>query len=223
MGFDLKFAFLLTTWPEFLLGAFGTIQLTAITFLIALPSATALAVIKMTTPGWVRWGINIYVELIRNTPILVQLFFIFFGLPALGIRLSPNTTAVIGLSLYSTAYLVEVIRSGLLSVPKGQIEAARALGLGPIDVFRDVIFVPALRVVFPAITSQFVMILLTTSVASAISANELTHTTNFIQSVTFLSFEAYIVSAALYFLSGSIFLGLFAIVNRMIFSYPMAK
>lgn len=219
----LDFSFLAQYWPALLQGAIATIVLTSMTVSIALPAASILAVIKLSAPDWLRTLIDLYVEVIRNTPILVQLFLIFFGLPTLGIRVSPNVAALVGLSVYGTAYLLEVIRSGLLSVPRGQTEAARALGLNGFDVFRYVIFIPAFRTIYPALTSQFIMLLLTSSVVTAISAGELTHEAHLIQSITFKSFEVYTVVAVIYFVMGMGFIGLFRFIHGLIFSYPLAK
>lgn len=219
----LDFSPIFAQWTELLHGALQTIVLTASTIAIAFPAALLLASVKTLGTKSVRAVIDVYVEVIRNTPILAQLFFIYFGLPVLGIRLRPDTTALIGLSIYGTAYLVETVRSGIDSVPRGQIEAARALGLSTLDVFRYVVFQPALRAVYPAVTSQFIMLLLISSVVTAISANELTHTAQLLQSTYFRSFEVYIVVAAMYLTMSIFFSALFKTLEKRLFGYPMAR
>jgi polar amino acid transport system permease protein len=140
------------------------------------------------------------VEIIRNTPLLVQLFIIYFSLPGLGIRLEAEEAAVLGLSLNLGGYATEILRAGLDAIPKGQIEAGRALGLTRLQIFRLIMLFPALRIVYPALASQFVILLLGSSIVSAISAPELTGVTNTLQSTTFRAFEFYFVATGLYLL-----------------------
>lgn len=139
-----------------------------------------------------------YVEIIRNTPLIVQLFLIFFGLPSLGVKLDVLTASVIALTVNLGAYTAEIVRAGLESVPKSQIEAGISLGLNGRQVFRHVILLPALKNVYPSLTSQFVLTMLATSVVSQISAAELFHAGSIIQSRTFRDFEVYTVIAVLY-------------------------
>lgn len=142
--------------------------------------------------------VSAYVELVRNTPFLVQLFFFFFAVPTLGFRVSPQTAALTALVVNGGAYLTEIIRAGLNSVPRGQIEAGRALGLKPTDIFFFVVLRPAIRAVYPAVTSEFVILLLNTSICSVIATRELTSVGNTIDAQTFRSFEVYIVLLAIY-------------------------
>ena len=121
-----------------------------------------------------RWIVVAFVELIRNTPFLVQIYFIFFALPLVGIRLNPTPTAIIALGINGGAYAIEIIRGGVQSIHKGQIEAGLALGLHKLQVFRLIVFKPAMRAIYPSLASQFMLLTLTTSIASAISAYELT-------------------------------------------------
>ena len=139
-----------------------------------------------------------YVEVIRNTPLIVQLFLIFFGLPSLGVKLDVMTASVIALTVNLGAYTAEIVRAGLESVPKSQIEAGISLGLTGRQVFRHVVLLPALKNVYPSLTSQFVLTMLATSVVSQISAAELFHAGSIIQSRTFRDFEVYTVLAVLY-------------------------
>jgi len=140
-----------------------------------------------------------YVEAIRNTPFLVQLFFIFFGLPALGVKLDEWTAAIIAMVVNLGAYSTEIIRSGIQAVPRGQIEAAASLAMTRRQVFFHVVLRPALQKVWPALTSQIVIVMLGSSVCSQISAEELTFAANFIQSRNFRAFETYITVAIMYF------------------------
>jgi His/Glu/Gln/Arg/opine family amino acid ABC transporter permease subunit len=142
----------------------------------------------------------VYVEAIRNTPFLVQLFFIFFGLPAMGIKLDDWIAASLTMVVNLGAYCTEIIRAGVQTTPRGQIEAAQALALTRAQIFRHVVMRPALARVWPAIASQVVIVMLGSSVCSQIGAEELTFAANFIQSRNFRAFETYFVVAAIYLL-----------------------
>lgn len=140
----------------------------------------------------------IYVEAIRNTPFLVQLFFIFFGLPALGIKLDDWQAASLTMVINLGAYCTEIIRAGVQTTPAGQLEAASALAMTRAQIFLHVVLRPALQRVWPAIASQVVIVMLGSSVCSQIGAEELTFAANFIQGRNFRAFETYFVVAALY-------------------------
>ncbi|MDR3410216.1 MAG: amino acid ABC transporter permease [Formivibrio sp.] len=140
-----------------------------------------------------------YVELFRNTPFLVQLFLIFFGLPSLGIRMSEGQAAILAITLNVGAYSTEIVRSGLQATPKGQIEAAQSLAFTRWQLFFYVMLRPALRKVWPALSSQIVITMLGSAVCSQISAEELTFVANFIQSRNFRAFETYFLTTAIYF------------------------
>jgi polar amino acid transport system permease protein len=140
-----------------------------------------------------------YVEAIRNTPFLVQLFFIFFGLPALGIRLGEWTAAVLAMVVNLGAYSTEIIRAGILATPRGQLEAAASLAMSRFQTFRHVVLRPALLKVWPALVSQIIIVMLGSAVCSQIAAEELTFAANFIQSRNFRAFETYFVTTAIYF------------------------
>lgn len=142
----------------------------------------------------------VYVELIRNTPFLVQLFFIFFGLPAIGVQMNEWQAAILAVIINLGAYSTEIIRAGIEATPKGQIEAAQSLALNRLQTFRHVVLPPALLKVWPALCSQVVIVMLGTSVCSQIAAEELTFAANFIQSRNFRAFETYFIVTAIYFL-----------------------
>jgi len=181
-------------------GAWLTLRLSGGAFVIGLWLAGMLAYARETAPSAVRIAIGAYTELMRNTPLLVQLFVLYFSLPSLGIRLDADAVALIGLTLNFAAYGGEILRGGMLSIPPGQIEAARALGLSRWHTFRHVVLLPALRVAYPALASQFVLMMLGSSVVSAISATDLTAITNTLQSTTFRSFEFYFTTTGIYLL-----------------------
>ncbi|MBL8482456.1 MAG: amino acid ABC transporter permease [Rhodocyclaceae bacterium] len=142
----------------------------------------------------------VYVEFIRNTPFLVQLFFIFFGLPSLGIQLDEWQAAIIAVVINLGAYTTEIVRAGVEATPRGQIEAAQSLAMTRPQIFRHIVLPPALAKVWPAVCSQVVIVMLGTSVCSQIAAEELTFAANFIQSRNFRAFETYFAVTAIYFL-----------------------
>jgi polar amino acid transport system permease protein len=201
--------------PELLQGTAVTLRLSLLAMVFGLIAGPLGAIARISGPRSVRWGVQAYVELIRNTPFLVQLFIIYLGLPRLGIRLSPDVAALAALAINLGAYAIEIMRAGIEAVPRGQTEAATALGLRPWQIYRLVILVPALRNVYPALTGQFVLLMLGTSVVSAIAANELTATANDLQSRTFRAFEVYFVVAGLYLALTLVLRTLFALGDRL--------
>jgi polar amino acid transport system permease protein len=143
---------------------------------------------------------GVYVELVRNTPFIVQLFFVFFGLPVAGVRLSPEVASIIAMVVNLGAYATEIIRAGIDATPRGQIEAALSLALTRAQVFTRVVLPPALRKVWPALVSQIVIVMLGSAVCGQISTEELSYAANLIQSRNFRAFEAFMVATAIYLL-----------------------
>ncbi|MCB1911739.1 MAG: amino acid ABC transporter permease [Rhodocyclaceae bacterium] len=141
-----------------------------------------------------------YVEVIRNTPFLVQLFFIFFGLPSLGVKMGEWEAAVLAMVINLGAYSTEIIRAGIIATPRGQLEAAASLAMSRAETFRHVVLRPALQKVWPALTSQVIIVMLGSAVCSQIATEELTFAANFIQSRSFRAFETYFVTTGIYFL-----------------------
>ncbi len=164
-----------------------------------------------------------YIEVIRNTPPVIQIFIIFFVLPQIGLRLPPFDAAVVALTLYFGAFVAEIIRSGLASIPKAQIEAGHCLGLTRLQVFTHVVLFPALRNIYPSLTSQFILLLLGTSIASFISTEELFQTAGFVDSRTFRSFEVYALVSAIYVAMVICFRLLFFALGRLAFRWPVAR
>jgi polar amino acid transport system permease protein len=184
--------------PELFEGALLTIQLSATAMALGLLVAIVCAYGKSAGPQPVRWLVAAYVELIRNTPFLVQIFIFYFSLPVIGLRLTANTAALVAMTVNLGAYASEIVRAGIEAIPHGQVEAARALGLKRLHIFRFIIIFPALKTVYPALASQFILLMLSSSVVSTISAVELTAITNSLASTTFRSFEFYFVATGLY-------------------------
>ncbi len=220
MNYTFQFGDVFAAWPLLVRGTWITIQLSAEAMLFGLLVAILCAWGKTAGPRPLRWLINAYIELIRNTPFLVQLFFFYFALPALGVRWSAHTAALAAMVVNLGAYATEIIRAGIESIPKGQIEAGLALNLNAVDIFRFVILKPALRAIYPALTSQFILLMLASSVVSAISADDLTSVAANLQSQTFRSFEIYIVVAVIYLVLSLLFSALFRLIQQRWLSYP---
>ncbi|MDE8559326.1 amino acid ABC transporter permease [Pantoea vagans] len=198
MHIQFDFLAVLENWPLLLTGVCWTIGLTVIATIVGMILGVAFAWSRASGPVWLKWTVGSYVELIRNTPFIVQLFFIFFGLPAAGVRLSPDVAAVIAMVVSLSAYSTEIVRAGLAATPKGQLEAAQSLALSRIQTFLHVILPPALSKVWPAMTGQITLVMLGSAVCSQISVPELSYATNLIQSRNFRSFEASIIATVIY-------------------------
>ncbi len=220
MNYQLQFDAVLQAWPLLLQGTWITIQLSLTATALGLIVAILCAWAKTSGPWPLRVAVDVYIELIRNTPFLVQLFFFFFALPLIGLRWSPHTAALVAMVVNLGAYATEIIRAGIESIPKGQIEAAQALSLRPHQIYRLIILKPALRAIFPALASQFILLMLTSSVVSVISADDLTSVAANLQADTFRSFEIYIVVTAIYLMLALGFSALFRHAQQRWLTYP---
>jgi len=198
MEFD--FGAVLVDWRMLAKGVAWTLGLTAIATVIGMIVGTLCAWARASGPAWLRWIVGSYVELIRNTPFIVQLFFIFFGLPAAGLKLTPEIASVIAMVLNLGAYATEIIRAGIEATPRGQIEAAQSLALSKVQIFTRVVLPPALRKVWPSMVSQIIIVMLGSAVCSQITVEELSYAANLIQSRNFRAFEAFIVATLIYLL-----------------------
>ena len=221
MNYKFDFGPVIDGLPDLLWGCLGTLGLALAGMVLALVIGIGGVVLRDSPYRGLRWLVISFVELIRNTPFLVQIYFIFFALPLAGIRLDPTPTAIIALGVNGGAYAIEIIRGGVQSISKGQIEAGLALGLHKGQVFRLVVLKPALRAIFPSLTSQFILLMLTTSIASAISAYELTSVAQTIENNTFRSFEVYGVVTLLYLAMSWLMMRMFAQITARHFSYPV--
>ncbi|MFZ3323225.1 MAG: amino acid ABC transporter permease [Usitatibacter sp.] len=204
-------------WRELAVGAGLTIRLSALAMAIGLAVAIVCAYARTAGPSPVRWAVAAYIEAIRNTPFLVQIFIVYFSLPSLGIQVDANDAALAAMVVNFGAYGTEILRAGIESIPPGQVDAAKALGLSRLQVFVYVMLFPAVRTVFPALSSQFILLMLASSVVSTISAVELTAVANSLQSTTFRPFEFYFVSTAIYLAMALGFQAIFGAVHWIVF------
>jgi polar amino acid transport system permease protein len=221
MNYKLDFTPVIDGMPALLMGCLGTFLLAISGMALAIIIGIGGVILRDSRIAPVRWLVKAFVEIIRNTPFLVQIFFIYFALPLAGLRLDPTPTAIIALGINGGAYAIEIIRGGVQSIGKGQIEAGLALGLHKAQVFRLIVLKPALRAIFPSLTSQFVLLTLTTSIASAISAYELTSVAQRIESDSFRSFEVYGTITLFYLVISWVMMRFFAAISTRYFSYPV--
>jgi polar amino acid transport system permease protein len=220
MGYTLDFSVVWQALPALLWGCLGTLALALAGMTLAMVIGVAGVAALDSRMAWLRTIVIGFVEIVRNTPFLVQIFFLFFALPLIGLKLSPTATAIIALGVNGGAYAIEIIRGGVQSIHKGQIEAGYALGLHKGQVFRFIVLKPALRAIYPSLTGQFIMLTLTSSICSAVSAYELTSVAQRIESDTFRSFEVYFFVTFLYLAISWLLMSGFAIISHRFLSYP---
>jgi polar amino acid transport system permease protein len=195
---ELDFSAVLERWRMLVDGAGLTLELAGLATVIGFVVGVAGAIGRRGRNAAVRAVAGFYVEGVRNTPFLVQIFLVYFGLSSLGLSLSAFTVALLALAINVGAYATEIMRAGFDAIPRGQVEAGECLALSRVQVYWHVILLPAVERVWPSLTSQFVLLMLASSVCSQISAEELTAAANFIQSDTYRAFETYIVVAVMY-------------------------
>ena len=198
MAYDFDFAAVFDYGGMLVQGAAFTLGLTAAGAVLGGLIGIAGGVIRAWRIAPLHWLFKGYVEAIRNTPFLVQLMFVFFGLPSLGLTINEWQACLLTTVVNLGAYITEIVRAGVQETPRGQMEAASALGMGRWACFRHVVLRPALQRVWPSLSSQIVIVMLGTSVVSQIAAQDLTFAANFIQSLNFRAFETYVVVTLLY-------------------------
>lgn len=218
MAYELQFADLGEYVGMFASGAATTLGLTAVSTALGIGVGVAGAAASDSRHAWLRSLVRGYVEAIRNTPFIVQLFFVFFGLPALGVHLGEYTAAILAMTLNLGAYSVEIIRAGIAAVPKGHHEAAASLAMTRGQTFWHVILPQALAKVFPALSSQIVITMLGSAVVSQISVPDLTYAASYIQSRNFRAFETYFLITAAYLVMAIVLRWLLNSAGKRLFS-----
>lgn len=200
MNYQWGFVDLWPYWPDLLTGAWLTLKLTFMSTVFGFTLGVMCAVVRDSGPRLAQTLIGAYVEVIRNTPLLVQVFLVYFGLASLGVLVDANMAAVLALVVNVGAYTCEIVRAGIESIQRSQREAGESLGLSWLQVYRHIVITPAVERVYPALTGQYVMLMMASSITSQISAEELTAVANRVQSDTFRAFETYIVVWLIYLL-----------------------
>jgi His/Glu/Gln/Arg/opine family amino acid ABC transporter permease subunit len=183
-----------------LAGLLITIELTFVVIILSLGFALLVALGGMSRWPLLRWPIKAYIEIMRGTPLLLQLIYIYYVLPEVGIRLDAFVAGVVGLSLNYSAYISEVYRGGILAVPKGQHDAAAALGMTRVLAMRRIVLPQAIRIVIPTLGNYFISLFKDTALCSVVSIQEVVFTAQILAARNFQYFTLYTVVAAMYFL-----------------------
>jgi polar amino acid transport system permease protein len=206
---------------DFVHAAWLTLQVTLLAFVLALVFGLLAALAGASKVSVLRAVSSCYIEVIRNTPVLLQIFIVFFGLPSLGITLNAYTAGVIALGVNVGAYLAEVFRAGIQSVPRGQIEAATILGMERAQIFIEVVMPQAARAVYPAIVNNLIQLLLGTSLLSAIALPELTGTATVINSRTLLYIQTFTITLIAYLILSNCLSWIAAYIGGRVFHPPV--
>ena len=196
--FNLEIA--LRNFGPLLAGLMLTVELTIVVIAISLVFALLVALGAMSRFRSLRWLVNIYVEAIRGTPLLLQLIYVYYVLPEIGIRLNSFTAGVIALTLNYSAYLSEVYRGGIQAIARGQHDAAAALGMTRVLAMRRIILPQAVRIVIPTLGNYFIGLFKDTALCSVVSIQEVVFTAQILAARNFQYFTLYTVVAAMYFI-----------------------
>lgn len=213
-------------WKEFVMGAFTTLGITAVIFIAAFGLGVVLGVMRfLPRINFLRklayFLATVYIELIRNTPALVQIYLIYFGLPEFGIKTKPIVAGVLALVILNSAYIAEIVRGGLRSIAAGQHEAGQAIGLDSLQIFRLIIFPQALRNIFPALGNQVLMVVFGTALLSIIDVRELTDVALTINAYTFRTIEIFVTITVMYYVMTLSITKLLAFINKKFFPVRM--
>ncbi len=215
MTYHINYNFVWQYFDKFYWGLLLSIELAVISILIGSIIGFGLALIYVDGPRWIRRLIAAYVEFFRNQPLLLLVYLVFYGVPSVGgFKYSPTVSFIITLSVYSSAYLVEIFRSGLDAVPRGLLDAGKAIGLSPWQRLLHVRLPTMLRVTLPALGNQFVSLFKDTSIAFVIAVPELTYAAKWITTNKFRIFEAYSVAAPMYLVACYAMFAIFALLER---------
>jgi polar amino acid transport system permease protein len=201
-------------WPVLLEGLGVTLQMTFLAVVMGFVIGIFLALIRVYGPKLFSVIVMVFIEIIRGTPLLVQLFILYFGLPPYGINLTPFTAAIIGFTINSAAYQAEYLRGSLQSIENSQMIAARSLGMTKIQSITDIMLPQALRKVIPSWTNEFIYLLKYTSLAYIVGAPELMTQAKFIASRNFQFFKVYLIVAMIYLVVVLLFTWFFGKVEK---------
>ena len=207
------------TLPDLVEAGLLTLQVAVEAMLIGVALGLALAMIRMSGRWWMTWFATGWVEIARNTPALLQLFFFGFGLGAFGIHLSPFWIVLCALSFNNAGYLAENFRGGFQAVPETQIKAARSLGMTYMQAYGRIVIPQVLRIVYHPMTNQMVWSVLMSSLGMLVGFRELTGETQFLASKTFRIFEYFLVTAVIYYVIVKIILAGSRILSWRLFRY----
>jgi polar amino acid transport system permease protein len=213
--YHINFNFVWQYFDKFWIGLLLGLELAAISIVIGAVIALVLALVHVDGPRWARGLVTAYVEFVRNQPLILLVYLVFYGLPSIGgIEYDEITSFIITLAVYSAAYLVEIFRAGLEAVPRGLQDAGKAIGLTPWQRLVYVRLPTMLRVIMPSLGNQFVSLFKDTSVASVIAIPELTYAAKWLSANKFRVIEGYTVAAGLYLVTCYIMFAIFRLLER---------
>jgi len=210
---------IIRTLPVLLKGCVMTVELTVITLVLGTVLGILFALMRLLSNVVLSQISNFYTWIIRGTPMLLQLFFFYYGLPSVGIRMTPFQAAVIGLGLNSGAYMAEIIRGGILSIDKGQFEAAKALGFSYTETMQKIILPQTFKVIIPPVGNEFITILKDTSLVSTIAMVELMRSAQQMYASTFKPIEIFATAAVLYLIMTTVFTTIFSVYEKKLSVY----
>jgi polar amino acid transport system permease protein len=215
----IDFAAVLPYLPVMLRALLISIEVTVLAFFIGSVLGIFVYLGRRSPIAPLRWLAYGFVEIFRNTPLLVQLYLIYFGLPQVGINLDPFWSTLAGMTLNNAAYTSEIFRAGIESVPTGLLEAAGALGMRYAQTFRHIVLKPAIRNVLPALTNQFIVLFLFSSVGSVISLDELTSALADLNQRTLRTLEIFTIGGLLYYLFSAVIAASSRLAERYLFRW----
>jgi len=217
MTYEFDFNSVFAYWQFFLEGARTTVVMSFWSTLAGFILGVLCAVARSSSIAWLSKTVGAYVEIIRNTPLIIQSYFLIFGMSSIGLTMPILVGAILALVINITAYTCEIVRAGIESVPRSQREAGECLGLSPLQVYWHIILVPALERVYPALTSQFILLMLVTSVLSAVGTEDLFGVSGQVQSMTFRNFEVFIILWGIYLALSLMVRLLFWLLGKVLF------
>ena len=210
MAFDI--GILVNYWPEIARGFLLTLMITVGALVVGLPLGVGLAFGKQARTAAMRWPAVTFIEVIRNTPFMIQVYMVFYVLPFYGVRMPSWLVGIVSLGMFGSVYYAEIIRAGIESVPRGQMEAARATGMSYARGMRHIVLPQTLGFVLPPTANQTLSLVKESAVLSTITVSEMTYTALRIQGETFSPFEAFLMIAALYWLLNE---GIATVIRRL--------
>ncbi|MGO1768077.1 ABC transporter permease [Advenella sp. S44] len=217
MTYEFDFSSVFAYWQFFLEGARTTVVMSFWSTLAGFILGVMCAIARSSSISWLSKTVGAYVEIIRNTPLIIQSYFLIFGMSSVGLTMPILVGAILALVINITAYTCEIVRAGIESVPRSQREAGECLGLSPLQVYWHIILVPALERVYPALTSQFILLMLVTSVLSAVGTEDLFGVSGQVQSMTFRNFEVFIVLWGIYLAMSLMVRAIFWMLAKLLF------
>ncbi|AFK62725.1 amino acid ABC transporter permease [Advenella kashmirensis WT001] len=217
MTYEFDFNSVFAYWQFFLEGARTTVVMSFWSTLAGFILGVMCAIARSSSITWLSKTVGAYVEIIRNTPLIIQSYFLIFGMSSVGLTMPILVGAILALVINITAYTCEIVRAGIESVPRSQREAGECLGLSPLQVYWHIILVPALERVYPALTSQFILLMLVTSVLSAVGTEDLFGVSGQVQSMTFRNFEVFIILWGIYLAMSLMVRAIFWMLAKLLF------